>query len=106
MLIPELPETPPSPEEKTRQFPTPDNRCRIREAPLVEELQQLDAGSILVPTAVRPDDVKELTCGFLASGTGIQGQGVVEACLLVLRIGIELAPKVGQVPELGARWRP
>ncbi len=72
-------------------------RCRIDRAPGVENLQQLLARAVVVPSPVAFDDFNELGGRRLAPVLGIEGDGEIESRLMVAGIGRDLSHQLGSV---------
>src|SRR5208283_4447136 len=80
-------------EEQRRQLPARRHGRLVSRPPCLEELHQLLAGAIVVPTTVAPNNVKKLGCGFVTQPLRVEGQGEIEARLGVFGISQRAAPQ-------------
>src|SRR5215217_1786708 len=76
--------------EDRRQLAPPRDRHLIHRAPGLEELDELFSGRFVVPAALAAHDLDELVDRLLALAAGVQGNGQIEARLVVAGVGGDL----------------
>src|SRR5690606_25480534 len=91
----------PSGKQQRRKAATAIERRLVGRTPGLEELHQLLAGLVILPTAVQPENVKKQVGGVLALVLGVQEQGELEAGVVVLRILFDPGAQFTFLAEVG-----
>src|SRR5690554_1699875 len=86
-------------EQERGQAPPSGQGGLVGRPPGLEELQELLARLVLLPTAVRTEDVKELVGRRRAVARSGEHEGEVEAGLEVGRIGLDAAAERAGIAE-------
>src|SRR5918994_5976558 len=81
------------------ELPPSCDRVLVRRTPGLEELNELLARAVLVPTAVAAYNFKKLVHGFLALAAGVETERQIESGLMIDRIRLEAALEFRQVAE-------
>src|SRR5262245_26177733 len=81
---------PGSGEQDRREPPAPIDGRFVGGPPGLEELDQLLARSVILPFAVALDDLDQIVDRFRAPPLAVEGNGEIEAGLMVERVGGDL----------------
>src|SRR5918911_3548768 len=83
------------------ELPPSRDRVLVRRTPGLEELNELLARAVLVPTAIPADDFKKLVDRFLAPAAGVEPEGQIEAGLVIGRVCLDPALQIRKIAEGG-----